>query len=47
LSPEHKEIVVLRELDGLSYTEIADVLGIPEGTVESRLSARGRNLRNC
>lgn len=45
LSPEHKEIVVLRELDGLSYTEIADVLGIPEGTVESRLFRARQELK--
>ena len=37
LQPEHREVVVLRELEGLSYREIAQVLDIPEGTVESRL----------
>jgi len=45
LSPDHKEIVVLRELDGLSYTEIADVLGIAEGTVESRLFRARQELK--
>lgn len=37
LSPEHRAVVVLRELEGLSYEEIATTLEIPRGTVESRL----------
>ena len=45
LSPEHREIVVLREMDGLSYTEIAEVLQIPEGTVESRLFRARQELK--
>lgn len=43
LPVEFREIVILRELEGLSYKEIADVAGIPPGTVMSRLArARGR-----
>ncbi len=38
---EFREVLVLRELEGLSYKEIADVTGVPVGTVMSRL-ARGR-----
>lgn len=38
-----REVVVLRDLDQLSYKEIAEVAGIPVGTVMSRL-ARGRDL---
>jgi RNA polymerase sigma-70 factor (ECF subfamily) len=38
---EFREVVVLRELEGFSYREIADVTGVPIGTVMSRL-ARGR-----
>ena len=38
---EFREVVVLRELEGFSYKEIADVTGVPLGTVMSRL-ARGR-----
>ena len=41
LSPEHRAAVALRDLVGLDYAEIAHVLGIPPGTVRSRIS-RGR-----
>jgi RNA polymerase sigma-70 factor (ECF subfamily) len=41
LPAEFREVIVLRELEGLSYKEIAAVLGIPLGTVMSRLT-RGR-----
>ena len=37
LSPEHRSAVLLRDIEGLSYEEIAEVLGIPLGTVRSRL----------
>jgi RNA polymerase sigma-70 factor (ECF subfamily) len=43
LAPEFREVIVLRELEGLSYKEISDVAGVPVGTVMSRLSrARSR-----
>lgn len=43
LAPEFREVIVLRELQGLSYKEISDVAGVPVGTVMSRLSrARSR-----
>ena len=43
LPPEFREVIVLRELEGLSYKEIGDVAGVPVGTVMSRLSrARAR-----
>jgi RNA polymerase sigma-70 factor (ECF subfamily) len=41
LPPEFREVIVLREVQGLSYREISDVVGVPIGTVMSRL-ARGR-----
>jgi RNA polymerase sigma-70 factor (ECF subfamily) len=41
LPPEQREILLLRELEGMNYAEIAATLGINEGTVKSRL-ARGR-----
>ena len=41
LPEEFRHAVVLRDLEGLSYDEIARVLGVPIGTVRSRI-ARGR-----
>ena len=38
---DQRAVLVLREIDGLSYEEIADSLGVAVGTVKSRL-ARGR-----
>ncbi len=43
LPVEYREVLVLRELEELSYRDIATVAGIPIGTVMSRL-ARGRHL---
>jgi RNA polymerase sigma-70 factor (ECF subfamily) len=43
LPAEFREVLVLREIEELSYREIADVLQVPIGTVMSRL-ARGRAL---
>ncbi|MDE3181523.1 MAG: RNA polymerase sigma factor [Acidobacteriota bacterium] len=41
LSPDMREVVILRDLQDLDYAEIVQVLGVPEGTVKSRLN-RGR-----
>jgi RNA polymerase sigma-70 factor, ECF subfamily len=42
LPPHFREVLILRELEGMSYREIADITGMPAGTVMSSLSrARG------
>ncbi len=45
LAPEHREVLVLRELRGLSYGEIARVAGVPIGTVMSRLARARRRVQ--
>jgi RNA polymerase sigma-70 factor (ECF subfamily) len=47
LPEEFREVVVLRELEGLSYKEIAAVLAIPMGTVMSRLTRARARLQQC
>ena len=42
-----RELLVLREMEGLSYRELADVMGIPMGTVMSGLSRARRALRRA
>jgi RNA polymerase sigma-70 factor, ECF subfamily len=46
LSDKHRRVVVLRELEGLSYKEIADVEEISVGTVMSRLHHARQNLQS-
>ncbi|MEZ4648158.1 MAG: sigma-70 family RNA polymerase sigma factor [Candidatus Eisenbacteria bacterium] len=46
VSEQDREILILREFQDLSYTEIADVLEIPKGTVMSRLHNARRRLRD-
>ena len=47
LPPEFREVVVLRELEGYSYKEIAALVGIPLGTVMSRLARARERLQQC
>ncbi len=45
LTPEHRAAILLREVEGLSYDEISDVLQCPRGTVMSRLHYARNHLR--
>jgi RNA polymerase sigma-70 factor (ECF subfamily) len=45
LSHDHRSILVLRDIEGFSYNEIADVLGISIGTVKSRLARARADLK--
>jgi RNA polymerase sigma-70 factor (ECF subfamily) len=47
LSDEHRDVVLLHEMEGLTYEESAEVLGIPVGTVKSRLHHAFLNLRRA
>src|SRR3954468_4954658 len=47
LPPEYREVVVLRELEELSYKEISTAAGIALGTVMSRLNRARVRLENC
>jgi len=44
LSPEHQDVIVLVDLNGLKYREVSEILGIPVGTVMSRLYYARRHL---
>ncbi len=45
LSSDQQEIVLMVGMEGLSYRQVADVLGVPEGTVMSRLARARAQLR--
>lgn len=46
LTPEHRAVILLREVEGLSYDEISEVLQCPRGTVMSRLHYARSRLRS-
>jgi RNA polymerase sigma-70 factor (ECF subfamily) len=45
LTPDHRAVILLREVEGLSYAEISQVLECPKGTVMSRLHYARRRLQ--
>jgi len=46
LPTKFRQVVLLIDVDGLTYAEAADALGVPEGTVMSRLHRARRRIRN-
>ncbi|MGE5329422.1 MAG: RNA polymerase sigma factor [Deltaproteobacteria bacterium] len=46
LSPEHKTVIVLRDVQGFSYEEIAEIIKCPPGTVKSRINRARLELKN-
>ena len=47
LAPEAREVVVLHHMEGLDVRDIAHALGVPEGTVKSRLGRARARLRQA
>lgn len=47
LSPDHRAVILLREVEGLSYEEMARVLEVPKGTIMSRLFHARRNMQSA
>ena len=45
LTPEHKAVIILRTVEGLSYKDIGEILGCSEGTVMSRLHYARKKLQ--
>lgn len=46
INPDLRSVFLLKEVEGLAYTDIAEVLDLPEGTVGSRLNRARRELKN-
>jgi RNA polymerase sigma-70 factor (ECF subfamily) len=45
LGEDHRQVILMREIQGLSYAEMAEALDVPRGTIESRLHRARRELR--
>jgi RNA polymerase sigma-70 factor (ECF subfamily) len=46
LSQEHRTVLILKDMDGMKYEEMADVLGVPIGTIRSRLHRARLEMRD-
>lgn len=46
MTPEHREVLTMKDLDGLRYEEMAELLGVPIGTIRSRLHRARLELRH-
>ncbi len=46
LSHEHREVLVLKDIEGMRYEDIAEILGVPIGTIRSRLHRARLELRD-
>jgi RNA polymerase sigma-70 factor, ECF subfamily len=47
LPPEHREVLVLRFLEGMAYEDVAAIVGCPLGTIKSRIHHAKRGLRRA
>jgi RNA polymerase sigma-70 factor, ECF subfamily len=47
LDGEQREVIVLRDIQGFSYTEIGQMLKLPDGTIKSRLYRARNALKDC
>ena len=45
ISPEHREVLILRDVEGLSCGAVGEILGVETGTVKSRLHRARKSLR--
>lgn len=45
LSPEHRAVLVMKDMDGMKYEDMAEILGVPVGTIRSRLHRARLEIR--